>query len=194
MQPTAECTGGASGPRRLRFIGCAAVLLLVFALGTNALIILQGALQPVHVVSGDSMAPGIRPEDGLVLAPAEPEELAVGQVVVFPDPEEPGQHIVHRIVGTERREGTVYLVTKGDNNPEPDPVLVPPGSVEGKVVLRLPAFGLFLDFVRTPFGFSACVICPVLLFFLWCLAQKLICSPVEDKGLQRLLAVPVFRG
>jgi signal peptidase I len=175
-------------------IRCASILMLVFALGTNTMIIAQGAFEPIHVISGDSMAPAIHSNDGLILTRPEAGDLRLGQVVVFEDPEVPDQYVAHRIVGVEKREGSTYLITKGDNNPEPDPFLVPTRAVLGKVVLRLPAFGIFLDFVRTPFGFSTCVLCPIMLFFFWCFAEKALSSSGSSRGLRRIMAIPVIRG
>ncbi len=148
-------------------------ILFFFAVGVNALIIVQGAVAPVHVVAGSSMAPGIAPRDGLILSSPEPGELRVGDVVVFNDPEASSQLVVHRIVALEEKGGSIYLRTKGDNNPEADPFLILPGDVRGKVAARIPGFGVFYDFVRTPYGFLMTVVAPVLLFPLFLLSRSI---------------------
>jgi hypothetical protein len=82
---------------------------------------------------------------------------------------QPLEHIVHRIVGIEQKGDASYLVTKGDNNPVADPFLTPTATVEGRVAVCLPSFGLFFDFVNSPYGFALTVISPLLLMLLNCI-------------------------
>ena len=144
----------------------------MFAVGVNVLIIVQGVLSPVHVVAGNSMAPNIEPDDGLILGSADPGSLQVGQVVVFADPELRSQSVVHRIVGIEQKGDAAFLTTKGDNNQAPDPVLIPASEVQGRVLMRLPGFGVFLGFVNSPYGFMLTVVCPILLLVSYSLARS----------------------
>lgn len=168
MRSRSERTKSGRKASRL-FIQITVTVLFLIAMLVNTIVIAQGLLAPVHVVASGSMAPDINTRDGLILRPANQENLQVGQVVVFPDPEVHSQHIVHRIVGIEQKGDASYLTTKGDNNPVADPILIPATSVEGRVALHLPGFGIFFDFVNSPYGFMLTVISPFMLLLLNCL-------------------------
>ncbi len=147
------------------------IALFLSAMVVNAIIIVQGLISPIHVVMSNSMAPNINTKDGLILGSANNENLRVGEVVVFPDPEVHSQHIVHRIVGIEQKGDEAYLTTKGDNNPVTDPFLIPANVVEGRVAVCLPGFGIFFDFVNSPYGFVLTVISPFLLLLLYSIVR-----------------------
>ncbi len=87
-------------------------------------------------------------------------------IIVFHEPGDPSTLIVHRIIGVEKVNGTLYFATKGDGNgntnpwPETptsgfdpwDPQLggqgVPASDVVGRVVMRIPWFGWVTIFVH----------------------------------------------
>ncbi len=148
------------------FIQTTVVVLFLAAMVVNTVIIVQGLTSPILVIASNSMAPNINTRDGLILGSADPASLQVGEVVVFPDPDVQSQHIAHRIVGIEQQGGASYLVTKGDNNPVADPFLIPAATVEGRVAMCLPNFGLFFDFVSSLYGFALTVAAPLLLLLL----------------------------
>lgn len=83
---------------------------------------------------------GFNKGDVLLVVKAKPEELKVGDVIVF---RVSGQKypIIHRIIEIGE-EGGSYL-TKGDHNPAPDGrwPLVTYGQIEGKAVFKVPAIG-----------------------------------------------------
>jgi signal peptidase len=164
-------SGRTKGEKRVSslFIQITVIVLFLTAMVVNTVIIVQGVMSPIQVVASNSMAPYIDTRDGLILGSAAPESLQVGQVVVFPDPEVRSQRIVHRIVGIEQMDGAAYLVTKGDNNPVADPFLTPADNVEGRVAVLLPNFGIFFDFVNSPYGFALTVISPFMLLLLNCI-------------------------
>jgi len=81
-------------------------------------------------VSGNSMWPWIRPGDTLLIVSETPGRLRVGEVVLV---WRAGAFCAHRVVGTLRKAGQLFLVTQGDAFPEPDlPVLG--DEVLGRVV------------------------------------------------------------
>jgi signal peptidase len=153
------------------FIRVSVAVLFIFSISVNALIIAQGLMSPVQVVESNSMAPNINTNDGLILGSADPGSLQVGQVVVFNDPTTHSQRIVHRIVGIEQEGGATFLATKGDNNPVADPLLVPESYVQGQVIMRVPGFGIFLNFVHSPYGFLLTVVSPILLILFYSLVR-----------------------
>lgn len=71
-------------------------------------------------VLSPSMQPAFGPGDLVVTRAEKVSELQVGQAVVLPLPDSPGQRFVHRIIEVQRVDGKVLVRTKGDNNPEPD--------------------------------------------------------------------------
>ncbi len=81
---------------------------------------------------------GFNKGDVLVVVKAKPEELKVGDVIVF---HVAGQAypIIHRIIGIENGR---YL-TKGDHNPGPDSKWPPVSyeQIEGRAVFKVPAIG-----------------------------------------------------
>ncbi|MGA2384988.1 MAG: hypothetical protein ABSG33_00475 [Candidatus Bathyarchaeia archaeon] len=84
-------------------------------------------------------------------------------IIVFHNPYNPSELIVHRIVSAETYNGELYFVTKGDGNGNPwpqtptsdldqwdgnNPPGVPASDVIGKVVMRIPWFGWITIFVK----------------------------------------------
>lgn len=95
-------------------------------------------------------------------------------IIVFHQPGNPEELIVHRIVAVDKVNGTLYFRTKGDGNPddkwpnplqplEYDPWAIPPAPgvsqdmVVGKVVMRIPLIGNVVLFLRTPAGIISIV-------------------------------------
>jgi len=93
-------------------------------------------------------------------------------IIVFHNPNNPDELIVHRIVSAQTIDGKLYFRTKGDGNtqrkwPTPaselansdyDPWGIPPApgvpeeNVVGKVVMRIPWLGNIVLYMRTPSG------------------------------------------
>ncbi len=89
-------------------------------------------------------------------------------IIVYHQPDNPSELIVHRIVGKEIINGTVYFQTKGDGNPPevwPNPATevdpwgpIPQQDVVGKVVMRIPWVGWVTLFLRNnPWGLPAII-------------------------------------
>jgi signal peptidase I len=95
-------------------------------------------------------------------------------VIVFHNPNDTSDLIVHRIVRAETVNGKIYFVTKGDGNGNPwpqtpqsgfdpwdsnNPPGVPASMVVGKVVMRIPWFGWITLFIRdNPLGLPAIIL------------------------------------
>jgi signal peptidase I len=87
-------------------------------------------------------------------------------IIVFHNPSDPSELIVHRIVAKEERNGTLYFYTKGDGNGHAWPAIpstseydpwnngqgVPENRVVGKVVMRVPWIGHLVLFMRNSIG------------------------------------------
>ena len=103
------------------------IFLIGFAFLGSYLIyfILQIALNtstPMVVVVSGSMEPNINKGDLLFLQGVDPEDIEVGDVIVYDAhglwlgaPDDP---IVHRVIDIFKEDGKLYFVTKGDANRE----------------------------------------------------------------------------
>ena len=65
-------------------------------------------------VSGESMAPLLRPGDSVLVASCHPEELQIGDLVLI---RREGDLVTHRLIGRTRQG----WITKGDGSPWTDP-------------------------------------------------------------------------
>ena len=115
------------------------------------------------VMSG-SMTPTIRTGDVVVESRLAARDANVGDVITFRDPEGSHRLITHRV----RRlrlgaNGTVSLVTKGDDANAVQRWSVPAEGSIGLVRLRIPFLGYALWGTRQPLGRFLLVILPVLL-------------------------------
>ena len=111
--------------------------------------------------------------DLIIVQGVNPEDLNINypdsDIIVFHEPDNPDELIVHRIVAVDNVNGTLYFRTKGDGN---SPIKWPdtpttseydpwktngiPGVrqdlVVGKVVMRIPWFGHLVLFMRNSVG------------------------------------------
>ena len=119
--------------------------------------------------------------DIIIIQGVNPKDLNVNypnsDIIVFHDPEKPGELIVHRIIGVIDVNGTLYFQTKGDGNgnpwPQPPqegfdpwdgnpPAGVPQNLVVGKVIMRIPLIGwIAIDLQKA--GASDLVIIPIII-------------------------------
>ncbi len=118
------------------------ILIIWFAVGVFPVF-------PTVILTG-SMEPAIRPGDVAILRKVDSSELRVGDVIQYWRGD---LFTVHRIIHIEP---TGEFQTKGDNNNAPDPGLVKPEQVRGKLVAVVPRVG-FLSLRlkklgRTPAG------------------------------------------
>jgi len=115
------------------------------------------------VMSG-SMTPAIRTGDVVVESRLAAQDAKVGDVVTFRDPEGSHRLITHRVrrirIGVD---GTVSLVTKGDNANAVQRWSVPGNGSIGLVRFRIPFLGYALWGTRQPLGRLLFVIVPALL-------------------------------
>ena len=105
---------------------------------------------PIVVVSSESMVPTLNVGDLLILKGIPPEDIKVGDIIVFratwlPSSEPP---VVHRVVAIENRSGILYFYTKGDNNRFRDPAPAPQQNVIGVVIFVIPRIGIISLWLR----------------------------------------------
>lgn len=105
-------------PLRVLLHGLLAVAAVLSVLGAGVVVWQRLGFSPVLT---SSMVPTYDPGDLLVTRPTESGSIAVGQVLVLPLPDAPGQRYVHRVIEVDDdAEGRPVVRTQGDNNPAPD--------------------------------------------------------------------------
>ncbi|MHA1597038.1 MAG: signal peptidase I [Candidatus Asgardarchaeia archaeon] len=119
--------------------------------------------EPLTVVMSESMVPTINVGDILVVRGVPPEEVKVGDIIVFTPPWFSGESIVHRVIDKFELNGTLFFVTKGDNNPVADP---PTNSsyLVGVVIAIIPKLGLITLFMKKTFFAIPLIVALLVLF------------------------------
>ncbi len=148
----------------------------IVGIAITALILLCGLILYVapHLgwsidgVRSGSMAPEIERGTLVIAQPVKPESIAVNDVIIF-RPVNMGENLlVHRVIGIQNIS-PLWLTTKGDANPLPDPTPVPARNIKGKVIFRIPILGFVAMFFKTPVGFIVSVVLPGAALALLCL-------------------------
>ena len=183
----------------LTVIGTILCVILVPVLIINCILIVKsftseevpsvaGAL-PLIVLT-DSMYPVIESGDLIICHTAEPEEIAVGDVIAFFDPAGNGSSIVtHRVIEVTEQNGAPAWRTKGDNNNTEDRLAVPADKLvavyEGT---RLAGFGNVALFMQTTPGLIVCVVCPILLLVGYDMIRRRQYEKANQKDTDALMA------
>jgi signal peptidase I len=173
-------------------IGLIALVVFGFWYGSQA--VLNTPYPALAVVSGSMCIPYDGACDGwshpfartlhigdlIVIQGVNPADLNANypnsDIIVFHEPSDPTELIVHRIIAEQEINGTLYFRTKGDGNGNkwPDtpeygmddwsgyPNGVPQNLVVGKVIMRIPWVGHVALFMRDSFGVPLVIIIIVL--------------------------------
>lgn len=163
-----------AGYRILSVLGVVLCVILAPILIMNCILIVQSLLKPDEVpkvggvfpliVMTDSMYPEIQSGDLIICRSAKMEDIAVGDVVVFIDPEGNGTSLVtHRVTEIEEKDGERLLHTQGDANNTADPTPISSDKLLGRYLRRLPKVGSAVLFMQTTPGLLLCVVLPILL-------------------------------
>lgn len=121
-----------------------ATVALVLALLVTFLALDLAGLHP-FVVAGGSMEPAIAKGSLVIVRPAVPAALAIGDVVTF---QHRGRTVTHRVAAIdEQGPGRVFL-TKGDANDAPDPEPVAFDDQVGLLVAQVPLAGYVLGLLQ----------------------------------------------
>jgi len=113
------------------------------------------------VIYGGSMEPAIGRGALAISRSADPETLAVGDVITF---RRPGAQatVTHRIMAIREENGQRSFTVKGDANGSPDPNQVSFAGQVDKVVMDIPYVGFFVGFARSPLGMALLLALPAL--------------------------------
>jgi signal peptidase len=138
----------------------AAVLVVAAALAASMLPRLLG-YSPV-IVYGGSMADSVPVGSVAVAEEVWPEDIGVGDVIVF-HPPTASQHrspLMHRVVSIREEDGQRLFHTKGDGNATPDPWEIGIERRGSRVVYAVPYVGYLVNFARMPLGWGLLLILP----------------------------------
>lgn len=109
------------------------------------------------------MKPTVEAGSLIVAKPVESHDLQVGDIVVFPTPEN-GTTVTHRVVGIRHEEGQHYVKTKGDANDSVDPIEVRLEGGVQRLIYQLPCLGYFVgnfvNFARSTAGVLLQIVLP----------------------------------
>jgi signal peptidase len=141
-----------------------AALVVVGALGASLAPRLLGYSSVI--VYGGSMA-GTIPVGGIAITKeVQPEDVNVGDVIVFhpptmstnPSPKPPP--VMHRVISVREEDGQRLFQTKGDANATPDPTEVSLQDTGSRVVYTVPYVGYLVNLARTPLGWALLLFLP----------------------------------
>ncbi|KQO61493.1 signal peptidase I [Curtobacterium sp. Leaf261] len=99
---------------------------------------------PTTVMTG-SMEPRLHPGDVVVARPVAETSLHAGQVLLYDDPDMPGQLRLHRF---DKAGSNGQIITKGDANPAADSTPIMRTAVHGVAFIRVPYVGLPVMWLR----------------------------------------------
>ena len=124
--------------------------------------------------------------DIIIIQGVDPADLNVdypnSDIIVFHQPGNPDELIVHRVVSVHEVNGELYFITKGDGNGNPwpqtpqsgldpwdysSPAGVPQDMVVGKVIMRIPWIGWVAIFMHDVLGVNNALIgIPIIIFLI----------------------------
>lgn len=117
----------------------------------------------LRAVTSSSMEPSVPVGSLVLLEPAPPGSVGVGDVVAFDRAGEAGAEVLHRVVGVNETGHGRFLTTQGDHNATPDPVPVHETAVEGRLVAGIPRLGRATLALSEPRGLVVLVGVPLAL-------------------------------
>lgn len=106
------------------------ILLAAVILSQHMNVVVSGSMEPVFY-RGDIVI--VQKSDFLGIQEFNPLDAKKGDIIIynanwFPEP------VIHRIIDIKKDENGLYYITKGDNNPVPDPEKVRPSQVTARVI------------------------------------------------------------
>ena len=128
------------------------VLIIVVATlgGYGVFMVAMGTSSPLVVVTSGSMEPTFERGHLLVLQSKAPQDIYVGDVVVYNAAWHTGAPVVHRVIQIENVSGEYRYYTQGDANDIPDQGYRTYDDIVGVVVLEIPWIGNITLFLQTP--------------------------------------------
>jgi signal peptidase len=133
------------------------ILIIIVVVGGYALIsglsVTLETPNPLEWVGSGSMRPVLQAGDLILVQGVEPSKIQVNDVIVFHQPNDYGNLIIHRVVNIKTEDDEIYFTTKGDANPasiwwEEN---IPASYVVGKWTgFRIPYLGWAIYILKLP--------------------------------------------
>ena len=162
----------------LNIVGIVLCVILIPILIMNCVLIVKGLVNEDEVpgvfgrtpliVLTDSMYPEIKSGDIIICKDISPEDVKVGDVISFFDPEDKNgvAVVTHRVIEIiTDDDGELYFRTKGDNNNANDKASVPAENLVGLwTETRFAGLGHVALFMQSTWGLVVCIFMPLALF------------------------------
>ncbi len=131
--------------------GFLVVLIIGGTLGAYGLFTIgMGTSTPLVVVTSGSMSPTLERGHLLVLQRQSPENVEVGDVIVFQASWHTEAPVVHRVIQRDNIAGEYRYYTQGDNNFHPDPAYTVYDNIMGVVISAIPNIGYITLVLQEP--------------------------------------------
>lgn len=142
------------------------------------------------IVLTDSMAPEIWSGDLIFTKTATAEEVEIGDIISFTDPDGNGTSIVtHQVIDKFEHEGVIYFRTKGINNNTEDKASVPADLLIGVYTgVCISGAGNVALFMQTLPGLIICVVVPILLFVGYDVIRRRMYEKNNESDVEKLKA------
>lgn len=180
-------------------IGIILCIILLPILIMNVTMIVQGLINPGRVPSvggysplivlTDSMYPGIKSGDMIIVKVTDAQNVKQGDVISFFDPDGSGVSVLtHRVVEIVNENGTLSFRTKGDANNAEDPTLAPAESLVGVYQTKISGAGNVAMFLQSTPGLVVCVAVPMVLLIAFELIRRRKYEKAKNEDTAALLA------
>ena len=142
------------------------------------------------IVLTDSMYPEIQSGDLILCHTKNPEDIKVGDIISFFDPDGNGTSVVtHRVEEiTIDENGGLAWITKGDANNAADRSAVPAEKLVGTYIRRFAGVGRIAMFMQTTQGLIICVVCPILLLLFYDMIRRRMYEKSRKDDTEALMA------
>ena len=134
--------------------------------GYGLFTIAMGTPSPLVVVTSESMSPILHRGYLLVLQKQAPEDINVGEIIVYNANWHPSAPVVHRVIQREYVDGEYRYFTQGDNNDSPDPYYRVYADIVGVVIVSIPWIGNITLFLQQPGVLPAIIVILIIIMII----------------------------
>lgn len=141
------------------------------------------------IVLTDSMYPEIQSGDLVICHSADANEIVIGDIISFFDPDGNGMSVVtHRVINIVNEKGKISFQTKGDANNTEDNALVPAENLVGVYKMKISGAGNVAMFMQSTSGLIVCVVIPLLLLVGYDVLRRRHYEKIKKQDTDALLA------
>lgn len=112
-------------------------------------------------VRSGSMSPEIGVGDLVISGPIDPEEIEVGDVIIYRSQQ--GALVCHRVIAVDN--DAEHVITKGDANDGPDPA-VPYSSIVTKAIGHVPYLRYVVSYLSSAYGMTTIAVIIIVIYLL----------------------------